>query len=68
MATGSSESPSRSENQDLVGKTLGARYEVQRELKLVPLHGPSLARLGTTTEVASISDYALSQAWSHALW
>ncbi|HKZ81251.1 MAG TPA: serine/threonine-protein kinase [Pyrinomonadaceae bacterium] len=33
MATGSSESPSRSENQDLVGKTLGARYEVQRELK-----------------------------------
>jgi len=32
------------------------------------LHGSSLARLGVTAEVASGSNYALSQLWSLALW
>jgi hypothetical protein len=52
---------------DLAARSV-ATVEVRRQLKLVPLHGPNLARLGTTTEVASIADYALSQAWSRALW
>jgi hypothetical protein len=52
---------------DLAARSV-ATVEVRRDLRLVPLHGPSLARLGTTMEVASISDYALSQAWSRALW
>jgi len=33
MAIGSSESTGRSENQSLAGKTLGGRYQVERELK-----------------------------------
>jgi len=35
----------------------------------VPLHGPSLARLGSTAELAASGDYySPSQAWSRALW
>jgi hypothetical protein len=34
----------------------------------VPIHGPSLARLGVTAELASANDYATSQLWSRALW
>jgi hypothetical protein len=52
---------------DLAARAV-ATVEVRRELRLVPLHGPNLARLGTTAEPASGSDYALSQAWSRALW
>jgi hypothetical protein len=52
---------------DLAGRSI-ATIEVRRELRLVPLHGASLARLGATAELASGSDYALSQAWSRALW
>jgi hypothetical protein len=42
--------------------------EVRRDLRLVPIHGSSLARLGVTAELASGSDYAASQLWSRALW
>lgn len=52
---------------DLAGRSI-ATIELRRELRLVPLHGASLARLGATAELASGSDYALSQAWSRALW
>jgi RES domain len=45
-----------------------ATVEVRREMRLVPLHGSSLARLGTTAEVASGGDYEISQLWSRALW
>jgi hypothetical protein len=51
---------------------LGARsistIEVRRERRLVTLHGPGLARLGTTSEPASSGDYSLSQSWSGAFW
>ena len=52
---------------DLAARSIAA-IEVRRKLRLVPLHGPGLARLGATAEVASGSHYARSQAWSHALW
>ena len=42
--------------------------EVRRELRLAPIHGKSLARLGVTAEQASGSDYERSQLWSRALW
>jgi len=42
--------------------------EVRRDLRLVPIHGPSLARLGLTAELATGDDYATSQLWSRALW
>src|SRR5205814_6301735 len=42
--------------------------EVRRDLRLVPIHGSSLARLGVTAELASGSDYSASQSWSRALW
>jgi hypothetical protein len=45
-----------------------ATVEVRRDLQLVPLQGSRLARLGITAEVASGSDYTISQLWSHALW
>jgi hypothetical protein len=45
-----------------------ATVEVRRDLRLVALQGPGLARLGVTAEVASRSDYALSQRWSRTLW
>ena len=52
---------------DLAERSI-ATIEVRRELRLVPVHGPSLARLGATAELASGSDYRGSQLWSHALW
>lgn len=52
---------------DLAGRSL-ATVEVRRDLRLVPIHGSSLARLGVTAELASGSDYAGSQLWSRALW
>ena len=52
---------------DLAGRSI-ATVEVRRELRLVPIHGPSLARLGVTAELASGSDYAASRLWSRALW
>jgi hypothetical protein len=52
---------------DLAARSV-ATVEVQRAMRLVPLHGPGLARLGTTTGLTSTTDYALSQAWSRALW
>jgi len=45
-----------------------ATFEVQRELQLVPLHGPGLARLGVTAELASGSNYERSHPWSRAVW
>jgi hypothetical protein len=45
-----------------------ATLEVRRQLRLVPIYGPGLARLGVTAELASGSDYAVSQDWSRALW
>jgi hypothetical protein len=46
-----------------------ATVEVRRDLRLVPLHGSSLARLGAraTAELASGGDYEISQVWSRAL-
>jgi hypothetical protein len=52
---------------DLAARAV-ATVELRRELRLVPLHGPGLARLGTTAAPASGSDYVLSQEWSRALW
>ena len=52
---------------DLAGRSI-ATVEVRRDLRLVPMHGSSLARLGVTAELASGSDYAGSQLWSRALW
>jgi len=52
---------------DLAARSM-ATVEVRRDLRLVPVHGSSLARLGVTTELASGSDYAASQLWSRALW
>jgi hypothetical protein len=45
-----------------------ATLEVRHDLRLAPLEGPRLARLGLTAEVASGTDYSLSQLWSRALW
>jgi hypothetical protein len=52
---------------DLAGRYV-ATVEVRRELRLVPVHGSSLARLGVTAELATGSDYTLSQLWSRVLW
>jgi hypothetical protein len=52
---------------DLAGRLI-ATVEVRRDLRLVPIHGSSLARLGVTAELASGSDYTGSQLWSRALW
>ena len=52
---------------DLAGRS-DATVEVRRDLRLVPVHGSSLARLGVTAELATGSDYALSQLWSRAIW
>ena len=52
---------------DLAERSI-ATVEVRRDLRLVPIHGPSLARLGVTAELASGNDYATSQLWSRALW
>jgi len=52
---------------DLAGRFI-ATVEARRDLRLVPIHGSSLARLGVTAELASGSGYAASQLWSRALW
>jgi len=52
---------------DLAGRSI-ATVEVRRDLRLVPIHGSSLARLGVTAELASGSGYERSQLWSRALW
>ena len=52
---------------DLAGRSI-ATVEVRRDLRLVPVHGSSLARLGVTAELATGGDYPLSQLWSRALW
>lgn len=52
---------------DLAGRSI-ATVEVRRELRLVPIHDASLARLGVTAELAARRDYAASQLWSRALW
>ena len=52
---------------DLAGRSI-ATVEVRRDLRLVPIHGSSLARLGVTAELASGGDYESSQLWSRALW
>ncbi len=52
---------------DLAGRSI-ATVELLRDLRLVPLHGPSLARLGVTAELASGGDYQSPQHWSRALW
>ena len=52
---------------DLAGRSI-ATVEVRRELRLAPIHGSNLARLGVTAELASGSDYERSQLWSRALW
>jgi len=52
---------------DLAGRSI-ATVQVRRDLRLVPIHGSNLARLGATAELASASDYAASQLWSRALW
>lgn len=53
--------------EDLAGRYI-ATVEVRRELRLVPIHGSSLARLGVTAEMASGSNYVGSQLWSRVLW
>jgi|HubBroStandDraft_1064217.scaffolds.fasta_scaffold00516_7 hypothetical protein len=45
-----------------------AAIETARHLGLAALHGPGLARLGVTAELASGGAYVDSQAWSRALW
>lgn len=52
---------------DIEGCSL-AELDVLRDLRLVELLGPGLRRLGATAEVVSTRDYALSRAWSRALW
>jgi len=52
---------------DLAGRSV-ATVEVRGDLRLVPVHGSSLARLGVTAELATGNDYVLSQLWSRALW
>lgn len=44
-----------------------ATIGLRRDLRLVSLHGPALARVGTTLE-ASSGPYPLSRAWSLAFW
>jgi hypothetical protein len=51
----------------LAGRSI-ATIEVLRELRIVSMRGPHLARLGTTAEVAGGSAYDLSQACSRTLW
>ncbi len=52
---------------DLAGRSI-ATVEVHRDLRLVPIHGSSLARSGVTAELVTGSDYVGSQLWSRALW
>jgi hypothetical protein len=52
---------------DLDGRSV-ATVQARRDLRLVPIHGSSLARLGVTAELATGGDYTGSQLWSRALW
>jgi hypothetical protein len=52
---------------DLAGRSI-ATVEARRDLRLVPIHGSSLARLGVTAELTSGSNYVASRLWSRALW
>ncbi len=52
---------------DLATRSI-ATVEPRRDLRLVTMHGPGLARLGSTTKPASGDNYELSQSWSRALW
>jgi hypothetical protein len=52
---------------DLASRSI-ATVELRRDLRLVPIHGPSLARLGVTAELASGNDSTTSQLWSRSLW
>lgn len=45
-----------------------ATVELKRDLRLVPLYGPGLARAGVPAEVASGSNYGASQTWSRRFW
>ncbi len=45
-----------------------ATVALRRELRIVTLYGPGVARLGTTAQLASDSHHDLSQAWSRAVW
>jgi RES domain len=42
--------------------------EVVHNLRLVPLYGAGLAKLGATAEVVNERSYRVSRAWSRALW
>ena len=53
--------------EDLAARAV-ATLEFRRDLRLVPIHGRSLARLGVTAELATGNDYTASQRWSRALW
>jgi len=53
--------------EDLDGRSI-ATVEVRRNLRLVPVYGSNLARLGVTAELAAGSDYSGAQLWSRALW
>src|SRR5262249_6756894 len=52
---------------DLADRSI-ATIELLRELRIVTMRGPHLARLGATAEVAGGSSYDVSQAWSRTLW
>jgi hypothetical protein len=52
---------------DLATRSIST-IELRRELRLLTLDGPGLARLGATAELASTSGYARSQAWAGAFW
>jgi hypothetical protein len=54
---------------DLLARKAYIRIRVRRELILVRLGGPGLARLGATAEVVRGGlPYDCAQAWSEALW
>ena len=53
--------------EDLAERSI-ATVDVRRELRLVPIYGAGLVRLGVTAELASGSGYGDSQLWSRALW
>jgi hypothetical protein len=47
---------------------VASTLEVRRQLRLVQIYGPNLARLGATAELATGSAYTASQQWSRGLW
>lgn len=52
---------------DLESRSLST-IEVTVEMRLVRLHGPGLAKLGVTGDVAGGDDYSGSQTWSRMVW